>query len=78
MTSKPPIWKTPSRDAWLSGCRQPDTHTLFPVRITGCSNQNSHVNYSELLQLEKGWGNSVSDRFNIWRLQYIKWQTPIE
>ena len=65
MTSKPPIWKAPSRDAWLSGCRHPDPHTLFPVRITGYSNQNSHVNYSELLQLEKDWGNSVSDHFNI-------------
>jgi len=32
---------------------------------TGYSNQNSHVNYSELLQLEKDWGNSVSDHFNI-------------
>ena len=25
-------------------------------------------NYSELLQLAKGWGNFVSDRINIWRL----------
>ena len=29
------------------------------------------MNYSELLQLAKGWGNSVYDRFNIWRLQNI-------
>ena len=28
------------------------------------------MNYSELLQLAKGWGNSVYDRFNIWRLRY--------
>ena len=27
------------------------------------------MNYSELLQLAKGWGNFVSDRINIWRLQ---------
>ena len=26
------------------------------------------MNYSELLQLAKGWGNFVSDRINIWRL----------
>ncbi|MBC5742966.1 hypothetical protein FMM74_005075 [Lachnospiraceae bacterium MD308] len=26
------------------------------------------MNYSELLQLTKGWGNFVSDRINIWRL----------
>ena len=35
------------------------------------------MNYSELLQLAKGWGNSVSDRFNIWRLLCIgkkNWQ----
>lgn len=29
------------------------------------------MNYSELLQLTKGWGNFVSDRINIWRLQYF-------
>ncbi len=28
------------------------------------------MNYSELLQLAKGWGNFVSDRINIWRLRY--------
>ena len=28
-----------------------------------------HVNYSELLQLAKGWGNFVSNRINIWRLR---------
>ena len=28
------------------------------------------MNYSELLQLAKGWGNFVSDRINIWRLPY--------
>ena len=33
--------------------------------------QKSHVNYSELLQLAKGWGNFISDRIIIWRLQYI-------
>jgi hypothetical protein len=27
------------------------------------------VNYSELLQLAKGWGNFVSDRINILRLR---------
>jgi hypothetical protein len=27
------------------------------------------VNYSELLQLAKGWGNFISDRIIIWRLQ---------
>ena len=26
------------------------------------------MNYSELLQLAKGWGNFISDRTNIWRL----------
>ena len=30
--------------------------------------QKSHVNYRELLQLTKGWGNFISDRINIWRL----------
>ena len=30
------------------------------------------MNYSELLQLAKGWGNSVYDRFNIWRLLFTK------
>ena len=29
------------------------------------------MNYSELLQLAKGWGNFVSDRINIWRLLWI-------
>ena len=29
------------------------------------------MNYSELLQLAKGWGNFISDRIIIWRLQYI-------
>ena len=29
------------------------------------------MNYSELLQLAKGWGNFVSDRINIWRLPYL-------
>ncbi|HIW83178.1 MAG TPA: hypothetical protein H9873_02500, partial [Candidatus Dorea gallistercoris] len=29
----------------------------------------SHVNYSELLQLAKGWGNFIFYRINIWRLQ---------
>ena len=27
------------------------------------------MNYSELLQLAKGWGNFVSNRINIWRLR---------
>ena len=27
------------------------------------------MNYSELLQLAKGWGNFISDRIIIWRLQ---------
>ena len=31
--------------------------------------QKSHVNYSELLQLAKGWSNLVSNRIIIWRLQ---------
>lgn len=30
------------------------------------------MNYSELLQLAKGWGNFVSDRINIWRLRNNK------
>ena len=30
------------------------------------------MNYSELLQLAKGWGNFVSDRINIWRLPLIR------
>ena len=30
--------------------------------------QKLHVNYSELFQFAKGWGNFVSDRINIWRL----------
>ena len=30
--------------------------------------QKSHVNYSELLQLVKGWSNLVSNRIIIWRL----------
>ena len=30
------------------------------------------MNYSELLQLAKGWGNFVSDRINIWRLRQIE------
>ena len=37
----------------------------------GVKNSNlskSHVNYSELLQLAKGWGNFISDRIIIWRL----------
>ena len=29
------------------------------------------MNYSELLQLAKGWGNFVSNRINIWRLRFI-------
>ena len=29
------------------------------------------MNYSELLQLAKGWGNFISDRIIIWRLLYI-------
>ena len=28
------------------------------------------MNYSELLQLAKGWGNFLSDRIIIWRLPY--------
>ena len=31
------------------------------------------MNYSELLQLTKGWGNFVSDRINIWRLRSYCW-----
>ena len=27
------------------------------------------MNYSELLQLAKGWGNFISDRIIIWRLR---------
>ena len=30
--------------------------------------QKSHVNYSELLQLVKGWSNLVSNRIIIWHL----------
>ena len=33
--------------------------------------QKSHVNYSELLQLVKGWSNLVSNRIIIWRLPRI-------
>ena len=29
------------------------------------------MNYSELLQLAKGWGNFISDRIIIWRLRYF-------
>ena len=35
------------------------------------SMQKSHVNYSELLQLAKGWGNFKFYRINIWRLRKI-------
>ena len=31
--------------------------------------KKSHVNYSELLQLVKGWSNLVSNRIIIWRLR---------
>ena len=31
--------------------------------------QKSHVNYSELLQLAKGWSNLASNRIIIWRLR---------
>ncbi len=31
------------------------------------------MNYSELLQLAKGWGNFISDRIIIWRLRF-NWQ----
>ena len=30
------------------------------------------MNYSELLQLAKGWGNFISDRIIIWRLLLLK------
>ena len=30
------------------------------------------MNYSELLQLAKSWGNFISDRIIIWRLQYVQ------
>ena len=30
------------------------------------------MNYSELLQLAKGWGNFLSDRIIIWRLRFNK------
>ena len=30
------------------------------------------MNYSELLQLAKGWGNFRSDRIIIWRLLLVK------
>ena len=29
------------------------------------------MNYSELLQLAKGWGNFISDRIIIWRLRFM-------
>ena len=29
------------------------------------------MNYSELLQLAKGWGNFISDRIIIWRLRFF-------
>ena len=31
------------------------------------------MNYSELLQLAKGWGNCISDRIIIWRLPLKEW-----
>ena len=36
--------------------------------------QKSHVNYSELLPLAKGWSNLVSNRIIIWRLQCRRWR----
>ena len=33
--------------------------------------KKSHVNFSEWLQLAKSWGNFISDRIIIWRLQNI-------
>ena len=36
------------------------------------------MNYSELLQLAKGWGNFVSNRINIWRLQNYDMKILIE
>ena len=33
------------------------------------------MNYSELLQLAKGWGNFVSDRINIGRLRITQYYT---
>lgn len=31
------------------------------------------MNYSELLQLAKGWGNFISDRMIIWRLRFLSY-----
>ena len=33
------------------------------------SSRGIYMNYSELLQLAKGWGNFISDRIIIWRLR---------
>ena len=30
------------------------------------------MNYGELLQLAKGWGNFISGRIIIWRLRFFK------
>ena len=32
------------------------------------------MNYSELLQLAKGWGNFIADRIIIWRLPFDKFK----
>ena len=44
---------------WVNRCRKT------------AADQKSHVNYSELLQLAKSWGNLISDRIIIWRLRLI-------
>ena len=36
------------------------------------------MNYSELLQLAKGWSDFVSDRINIWRLPYFDYEGMVE
>ena len=36
------------------------------------------MNYSELLQLAKGWSDFVSDRINIWRLRIMYTTNIIE
>lgn len=36
------------------------------------------MNYSELLQLAKGWSNLVSNRIIIWRLQFIVHEKSIK
>ena len=42
---------------------------VVPIDIVPDHIPKQHVNYSELLQLAKGWSNLVSNRIIIWRLR---------